>query len=316
MDSLPVELLQLIGFDLPQPDLYELIKTCKACSKLPTEHFWFSKVKHLFPERIDLKPDSTSWTTYYFQTTFPFIAFYDIYMVDEEIQLYFKQDAMLNPDYTWKTVKPLTKDDIINKIRLDKQAFEDAKKQNAYLYTDEMKNGFKQLVKSDVEFGTPDFVKRLKSTDMLKSQGQSKNILKIMFEMGLGIDLGIQEDEICFEDDPKKVFLITTETYNLIACKYLDKVFIVDKTLYSDSHYMFAVDSSTVDCWTCLKTAVQNLETDDKIGIELLSKLVKDLCSSLKTYTLDSTIMDDDFHTLNTYLESLKCPDGPSDLLS
>ena len=268
METLPIELLRIICLELDHQDLFNLFQVNRKCSKIPNEHFWFQQIQYLYPTRIFSKPDDKTWYQYNSKLTYPILVYYDIYKIDSEEKIKYRDCIILHPNYTWKPVESIQPDELTNELWETIQK----KQQTEAQYRPTIKDNL------DVIRKEPTLVEQLK--EMVGKYQFNSNDRKELFFNTLDVNLLFSnETEESIKNNPikdnlEKIYIVTTKLYQLIALIGKEGKFLINQELYSDSYYMFAV-TSDIHIFNNLKKTILNLKMDDEIGLSYLLDGIK-----------------------------------------
>lgn len=299
MDTLPLELLRTICLNLVNPDISHFIQANSKTLQISTEHFWFSKIQQSYPQQIEHKPNDLKWIEYYWEVFNPYVTYTEIYLIDLEFRQHCRGKIMLYPDYTWKPLKPLEREVVIKSAKVEKQAI-----------ATQMKSEFSRHAMFRPLCETPSlelreiFKKMCPDFEELKHASKKENTLQSRASLAL-IEtlLGIEPDqsEIDFIDNPNKIYLLTTDSYDLIALIGSESKLVVAQQSYPDAKHIFAL-TSDIPCYDCLSTALQRLNQDDEIGFSYLLEGIKLFCSQIKVFDF-SKIFNDHLQNLMSHCQ-------------
>lgn len=294
MEKLPIELLQSICVYLDHQDLIHLCQINKQYSKIPhDDHFWQLKVQHSYPDRVSTKPDDRSWFLYFYNLIYPIVSYYNIFKIDYEAKIKYRDTIRLYPNYTWDLPKPIEIDQMIESLKSEKDVITSAVKsqfENNPMFAPLLQTGLQNV--SPQTFSQFDnLFQNLKTSDT-----PSTTPMLYILECLTGRETQYDEDQIKSIDGPENIYIVTTETYDLIALIQSDRKLLVNPKLYPDARYIFSLIPSMAP-YSCLKTALTNLKRDDEIEIAYLSDGIKLFCSDIKHFNF-SNVLNEHFTNL------------------
>ena len=284
METLPIELLRLIGYNLYHVDLFSLFPVSRKFSQIPNEHFWYSKVLMLYPERLAAKLESDPWINYSYHLLHPIVRYRDIYKIGDENKIRRRDCLRLNPNYTWKQVEPLDSEQLSQELLEYRQRKQEDKRDQQAQFIPRLKQMMSIIIPNPTL--RPQLLHLIQT---LKAQGDAETQEQLdLFCEHLNPDLLFQnvkvfpdqetiditpKIEVIF-DNPEKIYVITTQAYELIALICNDQKFLLNSELYPDSYYIFALTSDIVTYKT-LREVLDKLPSDDEIGIGYLLETIK-----------------------------------------
>lgn len=278
MENLPIELLRYIALNLNHEDLFNLFQVNRKCSQIPGlassvgEHFWYSNVLSLYPERITNKPVEESWCDYSYYLQYPAVAYYYVYKIANENKVQYQDAILLYPDYTWKP--PRINDETLSKeLNETVQRQQETQRRMRETLSDQMRTVLSDPIQKQLFIQTINTNHPGMDEEMLNSFCDNP-------DFNLFPEESTVPDQQIFIDNPEKIYLLTTKSYELIDLIDSNKKLLVNPQLYPDSYYLFAI-TSDIAIYGNLQQALEKLEPDDEIGLSLLNDAIKRLCADL-----------------------------------
>lgn len=270
MENLTVDLLRVICMNLNEPDLGKFIMVNKKCSQIPTQHFWFQKILHAYPDKINTKSDDLTWGESYYQLTHPIVNYYDVYKINIDTKVKFRDSIIMHPTYKWKKVEPIKQEELEEELEEIRKLQQESRSEFYDLLREQMRN--------------PDFKSHLitfcRENKALFNEKQQQQIESFCENPEYEI-FKEEENKILFSNQNQdKIFILTTKEYQLIALIDKEKKFVINENIYPEAYYLFGI-SNDIYVYDTLKEVISELDYNDKIGISYLLDGIKRTCSDI-----------------------------------
>lgn len=279
METLPIELYRSIALNLEQDDFSSFVQVNSKCYQIPNEHFWYQKVQYRYPNRVATRPIDQGWDFYYYSLSHPIVRYTDIYKIGDQDKIKYQKCIRISPNYTWKPVESLSSEQLSQERAEIQQRKQKEKRESRERWN----RDYPQL-KATITRMLADPVSKSQLILQLQtckaSYGAQMQQRIDLFCENSDPDLLLLNNESQEDDLPdsienlEKIYVITTQSYELIALVKNDQRFTINSDLYPDSYHLFAI---TADFYISeiLDQAICKLAMTDEKGIKYLLETIR-----------------------------------------